>query len=102
MVSWAALACHLLLSLELRLFHLKIDRAAPTDAVYVNLFLRLSSPDNGVREIAFDDLRLIEWSADARTGPAYDHLAVDGSARLTVTAHDEEIQWETVDGDPVV
>lgn len=81
----------------------QVDRSAPTQAVYVDSFLRLSPPEHGLHRVGYDDLQLIEWADGATSGPEYDHLAVDGSARLTFAVQDrEEIRWETADGDTIV
>lgn len=57
------------------------DFRLPSDAEYVDFYLRLYPPERGESAARFDDLKLIEWS-DSEAGRKYDHLRVNGSATI--------------------
>ena len=91
---------------------LRKDLQPPEDASYVDLYFRVYPPsprfpvDIQTERIAtFDELRLIDWGEEAenengervRVGKEYDHLRVDGSATVEVTAEDErEVEWKAL------
>lgn len=91
---------------------LRVDLEPPTDATHVDLFAWLSPPADGgdgrsddegsepTREVAFDELRLLEWTADPTGGREYDHLEIDGNATLTVATEGGENgrRWTDLDG----
>lgn len=77
----------------------RLDLTPPSGSTYVDVFFRLSPPDSGLHQAAFDDVRLIEWADNAVAGREYDHLEIDGSGSLTFTARDRDnVRWETLDG----
>lgn len=68
-------------------FHLE----APARATHVNFFVFLESPEQSdIREVALDDLRLIEWAGTSVTGGRqYDHLFVDGQVTADFASSDQ-------------
>ena len=79
---------------------IRLDLTPPPGSTYIDVFFRLSPPDSGLHQAAFDDIQLIEWADNAMAGREYDHLEIDGSGSLTVTGRNEDdVRWETLDGD---
>lgn len=76
------------------------DFEVPSDADYVDFYLRLYPPGDGDRAARFDELRLIEWNS-SESGKQYDHLRVNGSATVElakVAERDTEISWTELNG----
>lgn len=80
-----------------------LDLQAPANASHVDVFAFLEPPeDGGTREVAFDGIRLIEWTNRPRGGEEYDHLYVDGrlTAEFSVAELDDDIEhvhWPALD-----
>jgi poly-gamma-glutamate synthesis protein (capsule biosynthesis protein) len=64
-----------------------IDTVAPSDAVSVGLFLRLSPHDRiGRINADFDNIRLITWAhPEAAFSPLYDHVRIKGTGEVTLS-----------------
>ena len=78
---------------------IRLDLTPPSASTYVDVFFRLSPPNSGLHQAAFDDVRLIEWADNAVAGREYDHLEIDGSGDLTFTGRNgDDIRWESLDG----
>lgn len=77
------------------------DLHPPEDASYIDLYLRVYPPSprfpidiQTERVATFDELRLIEWSEEGDSGNDHDHIRVDGSATVELTAGDgQKIEW---------
>jgi len=64
----------------------RFDAQAPSNAVAVQVFLRLTPPTQGTATADFDNIRVIEW-ADARASysPLYNYALLTGPGDLTYT-----------------
>jgi hypothetical protein len=79
---------------------LREDLQPPEGAAYLDFYFRVYPPSprfpidiQTERVATFDELRLIEWSEDD-SGKEYDHLRVDGSATVELTAGDgRKVEW---------
>ncbi len=79
------------------------DLHPPEGASYIDLYLRVYPPSprfpidvQTQRVAAFDELALVEWSEDD-TGKRHDHIRVDGSATVELTAGDgQRIEWNAL------
>lgn len=72
----------------------------PSDANYVDFYLRLYPPDDGNRAVRFDELKLIEWD-ESESGRQYDHLRVNGSATVELaklSGQETGISWTNLNG----
>lgn len=70
----------------------------PANATHLDASVALSPPNDGDSEAFVDELRLIEWSdeANAGAGPTYNHLFIDGTARIRLAAAEAEhdaLEW---------
>jgi poly-gamma-glutamate synthesis protein (capsule biosynthesis protein) len=77
----------------------RFDLQVPSDAVAVQVFLRLTPPAQVTATADFDNIRVIEWASDSTTyNPLYDHAVLIGSGELTFTQQvlPGAEQWFTV------
>ena len=64
----------------------RFDVKVPTNAVAVQVFLRLVPPTQGTVTADFDNIRVVEWApSDASYGPFYNYALLTGSGKLTFT-----------------
>ena len=64
----------------------RFEEQVPSDAVAMNIFLRLTPPTQGIVTADFDDLRIIEWADPAaRYSPLYDYARLTGSGEVSFT-----------------
>lgn len=86
---------------EWRRFAYRLE--APPKATHLSFFVFVEPPEGtDIRELALDDVRLIEWADEIVTGGRqYDHLLVDGlaTADLTMSSRDEHatFDWTELD-----
>ena len=64
----------------------RFDARVPKNAVALEVFLRLTPPNEGIINADFDNIRIIEWAnPQAQFSPLYDHALLTGSGELTFT-----------------
>ncbi|HXQ37978.1 MAG TPA: CapA family protein, partial [Anaerolineales bacterium] len=64
----------------------RIDTQVPSNAVAVQVFLRLTPSAEGTSTTDFDNIRVIEWASyGAAYSPLYDHVLLTGTGELTFT-----------------
>ncbi len=77
----------------------RFDAQAPSEAIAVQIFLRLVPPSGGAAAADFDNIRVIEWAnRNARYSPLYNYALLTGSGDVTFT---QEVlpgaeQWFTI------
>jgi len=64
----------------------RFDARVPKNAVALEVYLRLTPPDEGTINADFDDIRIIEWAnPQLQFSPLYNYALLTGSGELTFT-----------------
>jgi poly-gamma-glutamate synthesis protein (capsule biosynthesis protein) len=64
----------------------RFDTQVPSDAVAMQIFLRLTPPAQGTATVDFDNIRVIEWAvSQAQFSPLYNYALLTGAGKLTFT-----------------